>query len=168
MKKLNQYIIEKLSINKDTKISKNTHFTDPAQEIVKKYLGLKYSDGVGEGGPWKVDGDSGGRYFERGAIEGQDKVFCSVYHSLDSKSPIIQIYNTNKANAKTMKTIAFYGVNCEDDYEVIKSCWPDAKLVICKDIEDLVTNIRNDYGRVSTYRNMGHDHEKDGYIYTFK
>ena len=39
-------------------------------------------------------------------------------------------------------------------------------VVLTLDTKDIVYNIRNDYGKVKSYRNIGHGEEKDGIIYS--
>ena len=40
------------------------------------------------------------------------------------------------------------------------------KILVVKDTKDVINNIRNDYGKVKSYHNIGHGEEKNGIIYS--
>ena len=162
-----------------TFIKEGWRSNDPkAPADVQKYLGLKYADGAGGGDVEEkltfTGAAGGGIYYERGKIEGQDKVFavhkpytspitddnatiwvCTTARAMAKKLTIVAIYTTDEAEAKDeLKEKGKY------DKEKVE------KIVLCKDTEDVVYNIRNDYGKVTSYRNTGHGKEKDGIIYS--
>ena len=148
-----------------------------APEKVQKFLGLKYADGSGGGDTEEklsFDGSTGGIYVERGKIEGQDKVFAlqSTYSKpiTDEYASII-VCTSTRPMAKRLTTVAFYTTDEEeakDELNHKNRGWYKSleKIVLCKDTDDVVFNIRNDYGKVKSYRGIGHGEEKDGIIYS--
>lgn len=153
---------------------------DPqAPANVQKYLGLKYANGAGGGDVEEkisFTGSTGSIYQERGKIEGQDKVFAvqsSYSHDITDKDASIYVCTTSRAMAKKLTYVAFYTTDEKEAKDVLKEKkrgweWFKTleKIVVCKDTDDVVYNIRNDYGKVTSYRNIGHGEEKDGIIYS--
>ncbi len=150
-----------------------------APQNVQKFLGLKYANGAGGGDTEEklsFVGSTGSIYQERGKIEGQDKVFAvqSTYSSdITDKDASIYVCTTSRPMAKKLTYVAFYTTNEEEAKDVLKDKkrgyeWFKTleKIVVCKDTDDVVYNIRNDYGKVTSYRNIGHGEEKDGIIYS--
>ena len=159
---------------------KESFFSDsePAPKIVTKYLGLKYAIGEGNSeSQYTICGEKS--YVERGKVEGQDNVFVTVgwYKSLLSDDATIFVYTTGRANSKTMKLAACYGLKQStlekykndfnslvephpNDYDVDK--YGDVICVRCKDIDDMVTNIRNDWGKVKSYKTIGWKLDSNG------
>ena len=148
-----------------------------APEDVQKFLGLKYADGHGGGDTEEkitFTGSTGSSYMERGKIEGQDKVFAiqKMYsHEIDDKNASIWVCTASRSMSKTLTIVAVYTTSKEDAQNELKEkgkSWKEKveRIVLCKDTDDVVTNIRNDYGKVSSYRKIGHDEEKDGIIYS--
>lgn len=151
---------------------------DPkAPADVQKYLGLKYADGAGGGDTEEkltFTGSTGSIYQERGKIEGQDKVFA--VHALYSKemtddNATIWVCTTSRPMAKKLTIVAVYTTDENEAKDELKRKGKDwkekvEKIVLCKDTKDVVYNIRNDYGKVTSYRNIGHGEEKNGIIYS--
>jgi len=150
---------------------------DPkAPADVQKYLGLKYADGAGGDTEEKLTftGSTGAIYQERGKIEGQDKVFA--VHGLYTKemtddNATIWVCTTSRPMAKKLTVVAIYTTDENEAKEELKEKGKDwkekvEKIVLCKDTKDVVYNIRNDYGKVTSYRNIGHGEEKNGIIYS--
>ncbi len=146
---------------------------------VQKYLGLKYANGAGGGDieeKISFTGSTGSIYQERGKIEGQDKVFAvqsTSSHDITDKDASIYVCTTSRAMAKKLTYVAFYTTDEEEAKDVLKEKkhgyeWFKSleKIVVCKDTNDVVYNIRNDYGKVTSYSNIGHGEEKDGIIYS--
>ena len=162
----------------DTFIRESWRSNDPkAPADVQKYLGLKYADGSGGGDAEEkitFTGSTGGIYQERGKIEGQDKVFA--VHGLYTKkmtddNATIWVCTSTKAMAKKLTIVAIYTTDEDEAKQELKEkgkSWKEKveKIVLCKDTKDVVYNIRNDYGKVTSYRNIGHGKEKDGIIYS--
>ncbi len=162
-----------------TFIKESWRSNDPkAPADVQKYLGLKYADGAGGGDVEEkltFTGDAGGGiYYERGKIEGQDKVFAihkPYSEPITDDNATIWVCTTARAMAKKLTIVAIYTTDEYEAKEALKEKGKyDAekleKIVLCKDTEDVVYNIRNDYGKVTSYRNIGHGKEKDGIIYS--
>lgn len=148
---------------------------DLAPEKVQKFLGLKYAEGSGGGDTEEklsFDGSSGGVYIERGKIEGQDKVFAvQDGKPITDEHASIFVCTSTRPMAKKLTYVAFYTTDEEEAKHMLKDKnkgWYDnlEKIVLCKDTEDVVFNIRNDYGKVKSYRNIGHGEEKNGIIYS--
>ena len=148
-----------------------------APEIVQKYLGLKYADGHGGGDSEEkisFTGSTGSSYIERGKIEGQDKVFAvqgMFTNDITDDNATIWVCTTFRPMAKTLTIVAIYTTDkheAEHEAKERGSSWKEhvKQIVLCKDTEDVVNNIRNDYGRVTSYRNNGHGEEKNGIIYS--
>lgn len=145
---------------------------------VQKYLGLKYANGAGGGDTEEklsFTGSTGSVYMERGKIEGQDKVFAigDDYKDITDEYASIYVCTTTRPMAKKLTYVAFYTTDEKAAKDVLKDKekgWEYykslEKIVLCKDTKDVVYNIRNDYGKVTSYRNIGHDKEKDGIIYS--
>lgn len=166
MKNIKSYLLESWRSN-DAK----------APENVQKFLGLKYADGHGgddNGEKLSFAGTTGFSYMERGKIEGQDKVFAvqkMFSDKIDDKNASIWVCTASRPMSKTLTIVAVYTTNKEDAEDEVKEkgkSWKSKveRIVLCKDTDDLVTNIRNDYGKVISYRNIGHGKEKDGIIYS--
>lgn len=159
---------------------KESFFSDSekAPEIVTKHLGLKYATGEGNSeSQYTICGEKS--YVERGKVEGQDNVFVTVgwYSSLLRKDASIFVYTTAKANSKMMRLAACYGLDQNKlekihkdfnshassfpkDYDVSK--FGEFVCVRCKDIDDMVENIRNDWGKGSkSYKQSGWLEEND-------
>lgn len=151
---------------------------DPkAPADVQKYLGIKYADGSGGGDDEEkltFTGSTGSVYVERGKIEGQDKVFA--VHALYTKpitddNATIWICTSSRPMAKKLTIVAVYTTDKKEANSELKEkgkSWKEyvEKIVLCKDTKDVIYNIRNDYGKVTSYRNIGHGEEKDGIIYS--
>ena len=162
----------------DTFIRESWRSNDPkAPADVQKYLGLKYADGAGGGDTGEkisFTGSSGAIYQERGKIEGQDKVFA--VHGLYTKemtddNATIWVCTASRPMAKKLTIVAIYTTDENEAKDELKEKGKDwkenvEKIVLCKDTKDVVYNIRNDYGKVTSYRNIGHGKEKDGIIYS--
>ena len=105
-------------------------------------------------------------YMERGKVDGLDNVFVTVgwYGSLLRKDALIFVYTTAMPNSKNMRLAACYGLDqneLERKYKSFNSCvsklpnkfdvykFGEFICVRCKDIEDMVNNIRNDWGKGS-------------------
>ncbi len=86
--------------------------SEKAPEIVTKHLGLKYATGEGNSEETYTMAGSKG-YMERGKVDGLDNVFVTVgwYNSLLRKDASIFVYTTAKANSKTMRLAACYGLD---------------------------------------------------------
>ena len=161
-----------------TFIKESWRSNDPkAPADVQKYLGLKYAEGAGGGDTEEkisFTGSTGSIYQERGKIEGQDKVFAM--HALYGKpitddNATIWVCTSSKPMAKKLTIVAVYTTDEKEAKDELKEKGTDwkanvEKIVICKDTKDVVYNIRNDYGKVKSYRNIGHGEEKDGIIYS--
>lgn len=161
-----------------TYIKESWRSKDPqAPEDVQKYLGLKYADGAGGGDEEEkisFTGSTGSIYQERGKIEGQDKVFA--VHALYSKpitddNATIWVCTTSRPMAKKLTIVAVYTTDEQEAKQELKEKGTDwkayvEKIVLCKDTKDVINNIRNDYGKVKSYNNIGHGEEKDGIIYS--
>ena len=136
--------------------------SEKAPEIVTKHLGLKYATGEGNSEETYTMAGSKG-YMERGKVDGLDNVFVTVgwYNSLLRKDASIFVYTTAKANSKTMRLAACYGLDQKElerlykDFSSHASKFPknfdiskfgEFVCVRCKDIDDIVENIRNDWG----------------------
>ena len=161
MKSLTQFL-------KESFISDN----EKAPEIVTKHLGLKYATGEGNSEETYTMAGSKG-YMERGKVDGLDNVFVTVgwYQSLLRKDAAIFVYTTAKANSKTMRLAACYGLDQKElerlykdfsshasklpkNYDISK--FGEFVCVRCKDIDDMVENIRNDWGLASkSYKQSG-------------
>ena len=167
MKSLTQFLKESFSTN-----------SEKAPEIVTKHLGLKYA--TGEGNSEEMYTMAGSKsYMERGKVDGLDNVFVTVgwYKSLLSKNASILVYTTAKANSKNMRLAACYGLDQKElekinkdfkshqlkfpkDYDISK--FGEFICVRCKDIDDMVENIRNDWGKGSnSYKQSGWLKEND-------
>ena len=102
-------------------------------------------------------------YMERGKVYSLDNVFVTVgwYNSLLRKDASIFVYTIAKANSKTMRLAAYYGLDQKElerlhkDFSSHTSKFPknfdiskfgEFVCVRCKDIDDIVENIRNDWG----------------------
>lgn len=167
MKDLKTYIIES---NYDSR--------DLAPENVQKFLGLKYADGHGGGDVEEKISFTGAKgtaaYMERGKIEGQDKVFAmqAMYTKpITDKDATIWVCQASRPMSKTLTIVAIYTTDKECAEREVKergTSWKEKveQIVLCKDTDDVVTNIRNDYGKVSSYRGIGHGEEKSGIIYS--
>ena len=159
---------------------KESFFSDSekAPEIVTKHLGLKYATGEGNSEEsYTITGSKS--YIERGKVEGQSNVFVTVgwYSSLLRKDASIFVYTTAKANSKTMRLAACYGLDQKElerlykDFSSHASNFPknydiskfgEFVCVRCKDIDDMVENIRNDWGKGSkSYKQSGWLEEND-------
>lgn len=146
--------------------------SEKAPEIVTKHLGLKYATGEGNSEEaYTITGSK--NYIERGKVDGLDNVFVTVgwYTSLLRKDASIFVYTTNKANSKIMRLAACYGLDQNKlekihkdfnshassfpkDYDVSK--FGEFVCIRCKDIDDIVENIRNDWGKGSnSYKQSG-------------
>ena len=152
---------------------KESFFSDSekAPEIVTKHLGLKYATGEGNSeSQYTICGEKS--YVERGKVEGQDNVFVTVgwYSSLLRKDASIFVYTTAKANSKMMRLAACYGLDQNKlekkykDFNSLASQFPkdydtskfgEFVCVRCKDIDDIVDNIRNDWGKITSYKCTG-------------
>lgn len=151
---------------------------DKAPEIVQKFLGLKYADGHGGGDDEEkitfTPGKGTTSYMERGKIEGQDKVFAvqkMFSKPITNDNASIWVCTASRPMSKTLSIVAVYTTDKKDAEEEAKEkgkLWKEKveRIVLCKDTEDVVFNIRNDYGKVVSYRNIGHGEEKDGIIYS--
>ena len=166
MKSLKQYILESFGNN------------ERAPEIVTKHLGLKFATGEGNSEQEYIMAGSKG-YMERGKVDGLDKVFVTVgwYGSLLRKDALIFIYTTAMPNSKNMRLAAFYGLDQKEleglykDFNSHASKFPknydiskfgEFVCVRCKDIDDMVENIRNDWGKGSkSYKQSGWLKEND-------
>lgn len=148
-----------------------------APENVHKYLGLKYADGHGGGDTEEkisFTGSTGSIYMERGCIEGQDKVFAmqAMYSKpITNDNATIWVCTTTRSMSKTLTIVAIYTTDktiAEREVKERGKSWKKnvEKIVLCRDTDDLVTNIRNDYGKVTSYRGIGHREEKSGIIYS--
>lgn len=161
-----------------TFIKEGWRSNDPkAPADVQKYLGLKYADGAGGGDTEEklsFAGAGGEIYQERGKIEGQDKVFAvhrPYADPITDDNATIWVCTTTRPMARKLTIVAVYTT---DEYEAKQALKEKGKydaeklekIVLCKDTEDVVYNIRNDYGKVTSYRNIGHGKEKDGIIYS--
>lgn len=162
-----------------TFIKESWRSNDPkAPADVQKYLGLKYADGAGGGDVEEklafTGAAGGGIYYERGKIEGQDKVFAihkPYSEPITDDNATIWVCTTERPMARKLTIVAIYTT---DEYEAKQALKEKGKydaeklekIVLCKDTEDVVYNIRNDYGKVTSYRNIGHGKEKDGIIYS--
>ena len=161
MKSLARFLKESFSTN-----------SEKAPEIVTKHLGLKYANGEGNSEePYIMAGSK--CYMERGKVDGLDNVFVTVgwYTSLLRKDASIFVYTTAKANSKTMRLTACYGIDQKEleriynEFNNHASTFPkqydtdkfgEFICVRCKDIDDMVENIRNDWGRGSkSYKQSG-------------
>ena len=80
---------------------------------------------------------------------------CTTSRPMAKKLTIVAIYTTDENEAK--EELKEKGKSVKEKVE---------KIVLCKDTKDVVYNIRNDYGKVTSYRNIGHGEEKDGIIYS--
>ena len=158
-----------------TFIKESWRSNDPkAPADVQKYLGLKYADGAGGGDVGEkltFTGDGGGGiYQERGKIEGQDKVFAvhkPYTEPITDDNATIWVCTTARPMAKKLTIVAIYTTDEEEAKDELREKEEKVeKIVLCKDTEDVVYNIRNDYGKVTSYRNIGHGKEKDGIIYS--
>ena len=146
--------------------------SESAPEIVTKHLGLKYATGEGNSEePYTITGSKS--YIERGKVDGLNNVFVTVgwYTSLLKKDASIFVYTTAKANSNTMKLAACYGLDQAELERTYKSFNKSASkfakyydiskfgefvCVRCKDVNDIVTNIRNDWGKGSnSYKQSG-------------
>lgn len=138
-----------------------------------KFFGVKLLSGPGYSEkPWtlRMPGQKTGDkiYFERGSVEGQDKIFVlcgSNYHPAMDRYTV-EVYTTSRAFASTMTTAGIYTLNKNAANEYKYEINAGIPVVLCKDIKDIVTQIRNDFGKVKSYRNMDHGEEKDGVIYS--
>ena len=169
MKAINSYLSEALNEGRsdwdpDAKL---------APENVQAHLGLKYSDGAGGGDNEEflnisVGGKGNSRVaIERGKIEGQDKVFALIWSgTLDKDDVIVAVAQASRPMAKKLDVVAFYYLD-EHDAKSSVRMWPGVQHIVCKDLDSLVENIRNDYGKVRSYNGKGHKEEKDGVIYTY-
>ena len=99
------------------------------------------------------------------------------YNSLLRKDASIFVYTTAKANSKTMRLAACYGLDQKElerlygDFSSHASKFPknydiskfgEFVCVRCKDIDDMVENIRNDWGKGSkSYKQSGWLKEND-------
>ena len=162
-----------------TFIKESWRSNDPkAPADVQKYLGLKYADGAGGGDVEEkltfTGAAGGGIYYERGKIEGQDKVFAihkPYSEPITDDNATIWVCTTERPMARKLTIAAIYTT---DEYEAKDELKEKGKydkekvekIVLCKDTEDVVYNIRNDYGKVTSYSNIGHGKEKDGIIYS--
>lgn len=150
----------------------------PAPADVQKHLGLKYANGHGGGDTEEklsFAPEKSSLYMERGKIEGQDKVFAvqaEYTPDIDEKNASIFVCTATRPMSRTLTKVAFYTTDekrakrFKDDSKFDSTVEKVEKVVLCKDTDDLVTNIRNDYGKVTSYRNAGHGEEKDGVIYS--
>lgn len=169
MKSLKQYILESFGNN------------EKAPEIVTKHLGLKYATGEGNSDEqYSLAGSKG--YVERGKVDGLDNVFVTVgwYKSLLNKDAQIFVYTTAKANSKVMRLAACYGLDQNSlerlhkdfnahasqfskQYDISK--FGEFICVRCEDIDDIVENIRNDWGKGSkSYKQSGWLKENNEFI----
>lgn len=167
MKDLKTYIIESNYSSKDL-----------APENVQKFLGLKYADGHGGGDVEEKISFTGAKgtaaYMERGKIEGQDKVFAmqAMYtNPITDKDATIWVCRASRPMSKTLTIVAIYTTDKERAEREVKErgkSWKEKveQIVLCRDTDDVVTNIRNDYGKVVSYRGIGHGEEKSGIIYS--
>lgn len=170
MKSLTRFLKESFSTN-----------SEKAPEIVTKHLGLKYATGEGNSEQEYIMAGSKG-YMERGKVDGLDNVFVTVgwYNSLLRKDASIFVYTTAKANSKTMRLAACYGLDqneLERKYKSFNSYvskfpnqfdvskFGEFICVRCKDIDDMVENIRNDWGKGSkSYKQSGWLKENNEFI----
>ena len=142
---------------------------DKAPEIAQKYLGLKYADGTGPDTKPYIFTVGGKRYgrlnLECGEIEGQKDVLAAVwdYANLNAYNASVAVINP-KGNK--MDVVAIYYLN-ERNAKTAKDMMPDIKHIVCKDLNDMVENIRNDYGKNESNREKGHKKEEGGLIYTY-
>jgi hypothetical protein len=161
-----------------TFIKESNRSNDPkAPADVQKYLGLKYADGSGGGDSEEkitFTGSTSAIYQERGKIEGQDKIFAvqGLYtKEITDDNATIWVCTSEKAMGKKLTIVAIYTTDKDEAKQELKEkgkSWKEKveKIVLCKDTKDVVYNIRNDYGKVTSYRNAGHGEEKDGIIYS--
>ena len=170
MKSLTRFLKESFSTN-----------SEKAPEIVTKHLGLKYATGEGNSEQEYIMAGSKG-YMERGKVDGLGNVFVTVgwYNSLLRKDASIFVYTTAKANSKTMRLAACYGLDqneLERKYKSFNSYvskfpnqfdvskFGEFICVRCKDIDDMVENIRNDWGKGSkSYKQSGWLKENNEFI----
>ncbi len=170
MKSLTQFLKESFSTN-----------SEKAPEIVTKHLGLKFATGEGNSEETYTMAGSKG-YMERGKVDDLDNVFVTVgwYNSLLRKDASIFVYTTAKANSKTMRLAACYGLDqneLERKYKSFNSYvskfpnqfdvskFGEFICVRCKDIDDMVENIRNDWGKGSkSYKQSGWLKENNEFI----
>lgn len=170
MKSLTRFLKESFSTNSEN-----------APEIVTKHLGLKFATGEGNSEQEYIMAGSKG-YMERGKVDGLDNVFVTVgwYNSLLRKDASIFVYTTAKANSKTMRLAACYGLDqneLERKYKSFNSYvsklpnqfdvskFGEFICVRCKDIDDMVENIRNDWGKGSkSYKQSGWLKENNEFI----
>ena len=170
MKSLTRFLKESFSTN-----------SEKAPEIVTKHLGLKFATGEGNSEETYTMAGSKG-YMERGKVDGLDNVFVTVgwYNSLLRKDASIFVYTTAKANSKTMRLVACYGLDqneLERKYKSFNSYvskfpnqfdvskFGEFICVRCKDIDDMVENIRNDWGKGSkSYKQSGWLKENNEFI----
>ena len=171
MKSLTRFLKESFSTN-----------SEKAPEIVTKHLGLKFATGEGNSEQEYIMAGSKG-YMERGKVDGLDNVFVTVgwYNSLLRKDASIFVYTTAKANSKTMRLAACYGLDqneLERKYKSFNSSYVskfpnqfdvskfgEFICVRCKDIDDMVENIRNDWGKGSkSYKQSGWLKENNEFI----
>lgn len=170
MKSLTRFLKESFSTN-----------SEKAPEIVTKHLGLKFATGEGNSEETYTMAGSKG-YMERGKVDGLDNVFVTVgwYGSLLGKDALIFVYTTARPNSKTMRLAACYGLDqneLERKYKSFNSYvskfpnqfdvskFGEFICVRCKDIDDMVENIRNDWGKGSkSYKQSGWLKENNEFI----
>lgn len=144
-------------------------------------MGLKFATGEGNSEQEYIMAGSKG-YMECGKVDGLDNIFVTVgwYGSLLRKDALIFVYTTAMPNSKNMRLAACYGLDqneLERKYKSFNSCvsklpnqfdvskFGEFICVRCKDIDDMVENIRNDWGKGSkSYKQSGWLKENNEFI----